>query len=104
MLASTHRVILHDISLTGAQVGADPEVVGRPEPRPGEAVMLQWGPYEKMGHFVWITDTLGGMTFDETVTPRELIGTRDLYDEFVRSGGMPADAARYANEWVNGTR
>lgn len=103
-LSGNYRVYLLDISPDGGRIEVDAEATRRPDPKPGETVILQWGGYEKLGGLVWLSQHIGGISFEETVTPRELMGTRAMQEEYLQLGGRQTEAARYANEWTSGNR
>lgn len=95
-------MILLDVSLHGGRIEVDEEATRRPDPEPGETVVLQWGRYEKLGKLVWLAQHVGGIEFEELVTPAELKGTRIMQEQYIAQGGKLRDMALYAADWARG--
>lgn len=93
----TYTTILHDLSLTGAKIGAKPGMT------PGKQAIIQWSRFESFGSLVWVADDLCGISFDEPLAPAVLMHTREF--DFVEH--LPDDnelVRRRASEWVAGSR
>lgn len=101
-LSGTYPVILLDVSFHGGRIEVDEEATRRPDPEPGETVVLQWGRYEKLGKLIWLAQHVGGIEFEELVTPAELEGTRMMQEEYIAHGGKLRDMALYAADWAKG--
>jgi hypothetical protein len=90
------RIILTDLSLTGAQFSVPLEQ------RAGTDAMLEWGHFEAFGELMWCDGCRCGMRFDEALTTNALIATRALND----SECLPSDfelARQAAKAWVGGS-
>jgi hypothetical protein len=103
-LSGTFPVTLLDISRHGGRIEVEEEAARRPDPEPGETVVLQWGRYEKLGKLVWLAHNLGGVEFEELVRPSEIEGTRVMHEAYIAQGGKLRDMALYAAEWTKGRR
>lgn len=101
-LSGTYPVILLDVSQHGSRIEVDGDATRRPEPEPGETVVLQWGRYEKLGKLVWLSHHVGGIEFEELVSASELEGTRIMQEEYIAQGGKLRDMALYAADWTEG--
>lgn len=101
-LSGTYPVILLDVSFHGGRIEVDEEATRRPDPEPGETVVLQWGRYEKLGKLIWLAQHVCGIEFEELVTPAELEGTRVMQGEYIAQGGKLRDMALYAADWAKG--
>ena len=101
-LSGTYPVVLLDLSPHGGRIEVDEEASRRPDPQPGETVVLQWGGYEKLGRLVWLSQHVGGIAFEELVTPAELKGTALLQEDYIAQGGKLRDMALYAADWAKG--
>lgn len=73
-LTDTRPAILCDLSLHGAQFDTDAIM------QAGAEVLLQWGRQEAFGTVVWSSGRRCGVRFYETLTPDQIIATRDLDD------------------------
>ncbi len=96
-LDGTTSAILIDLSLGGAKLRTLFPIV------PGEQAMLFWHHFEAFGTISWTYDGMCGMRFDELLTPKMLIETRDFDDaaHLPDDRGLVRDVAR---EWVEGLR
>lgn len=74
-VSATSRVVLHDLSLTGARLSAPPEI------RAGQECLLSWAEHEAFGAVVWVRSGQCGLVFDRMITPAQLIQTRDIQDQ-----------------------
>ena len=73
-LTGTHKVVLRDISQSGAKLVLPEEV------QQGEDGVLEWLEFETFGTIVWKKKDLAGMAFDEAVPTPVLIATRETFD------------------------
>ncbi|MXP30814.1 hypothetical protein GRI94_17225 [Erythrobacter jejuensis] len=101
-LTHSCTAVLLDISITGARIELSPYASTPVAFQIGETVLLQWGNFEKLGHLVWEVGTVAGMVFEELVTPREIIATRDMQDELARNGGLQSVEHAVARSWYEG--
>jgi hypothetical protein len=95
-VSSTSRVVLHDLSLTGARVSAPATI------RVGQECVLSWAEHEAFGAVVWVRAGMCGLVFEQMIRPALLIHTRDLQDvePLLDDYEITRDAAR---SWVSGT-
>lgn len=91
---------LKDISLTGAQLKMIHQRLVTEPIKPGHSLLVCWGGFEAMAKVVWADGPLIGVEFDEFVSPRTLIATRDMSDVLAREGGSEGDLRRQVREWV----
>lgn len=92
----TSRVILIDLSTTGARIASDNL------PKVGTEAMLHWDRYEAFGEVVWAGGVQFGLSFDDPISEEDVLATREL-DDVAR---LPQDEEllrRAAREWVEGT-
>lgn len=105
-LHGSHSAILLDLSLTGARFQLPHLSYLDPPLMPEQAIELQWDRYSAFGLVAWAgrgSDlTHAGLAFEQWITPKSLIDTRDLQDEFVRKGGFLELARNRAREWAQG--
>ena len=73
-LSATHRVMLRDISLTGAKISDAGWA------RVGQDCVLTWDGHDAFGRIVWSTGGHCGIAFDKAIDSGVLIATRDLND------------------------
>lgn len=89
------RVILVDLSMTGARLVADNP------PAVGTEAMLHWDRYEAFGEVVWAQGVQFGLSFEEPISEQDVLATREL-DDVAR---LPHDKEllrQAAREWVEG--
>lgn len=94
-VTETVRVVLNDLSLTGAQL-----LVGH-ELRVGTEALLEWNKFDAFGEVVWSDGNRAGMRFETMLDPETVLSTRDMDD----SEHLPSDfelIRRDAREWVQG--
>ncbi len=94
-LSTTINTILLDISIEGAKIEAKGNL------HCGDQAMLLWDRYEAFGRIAWIDESTCGVLFEEPITPKILIATRDLDDE----KHLPEDRdlnRQRVQAWVNG--
>lgn len=92
----TSRVILIDLSTTGARIASNSL------PKVGTEAMLHWDRYEAFGEVVWAEGVQFGLSFDDPISEEDVLATREL-DDVAR---LPQDEEllrRAAREWVEGT-
>ena len=92
----TSRVILVDLSTTGARV------LSENLPKVGTEAVLHWDKYEAFGEVVWAEGVHGGIAFFDPLTEQDVLATRDLDD----AARLPQDREllrQAARHWVEGT-
>ncbi|WP_268236754.1 PilZ domain-containing protein [Novosphingobium endophyticum] len=92
----TSRVILVDLSTTGARI------LTENPPKVGTEAMLHWGRYEAFGEVVWIEGVQCGIAFLDPISPQDVLETRELDD----AAHLPQDREllrQAARHWVEGT-
>ena len=70
----TSRVILVDLSTTGARV------LSENLPKVGTEAVLHWDKYEAFGEVVWAEGVHGGIAFFDPLTEQDVLATRELDD------------------------
>ena len=96
-LDGTFSAILTDLSLGGAKLSITKL------PTPGFDAVLSWYGYEAFGSVSWAHDGMCGMRFEEIISPRVPIATRDIED----AEHLPSDrdlVRGFADKWVRGER
>lgn len=92
----TSRVILADLSTTGARVLAEDL------PRIGTEAVLHWDKYEAFGEVVWAEGVHCGIIFFDPIAEQDVLATRELDD----AARLPQDREllrQAARHWVEGT-
>lgn len=94
--SETSRVILVDVSTTGARIVADNP------PKLGTEVVLHWDRYEAFGEVVWAEGVHCGVAFFDPIPETDVFATRELDD----AARLPHDREllrQAARHWVEGT-
>ncbi|MBC2668929.1 PilZ domain-containing protein [Novosphingobium piscinae] len=74
-LDGTARMVMADLSRRGARItGLLPTL------RRGQQAIIQWNRFEAFGAVVWCQGNQCGLEFDEPLSQRVLLATRQLYD------------------------
>ena len=94
-LSTTISTVLLDISIEGAKIEAKGDI------HCGDQAVLLWDRYEAFGRIAWIDGPACGVLFEEPITPKVLIATRDLDDEQHLPEDRELDRRR-VQAWVNG--
>jgi hypothetical protein len=92
----TTRVILVDLSTTGARILAESP------PKVGTETLLHWDTYEAFGEIVWVEGVQCGIAFFDPIPPRDVLATRELDD----TAHLPQDRdllRQAARHWVEGS-
>lgn len=93
---ATSRVILVDLSTTGARVLAENL------PKVGTEAVLRWGEHEAFGEVVWAKALHCGISFFDPIQEQDVLATRQLDD----AARLPQDREllrQAARHWVEGT-
>ena len=94
-LTGTHKIVLRDISQSGAKLVLPDDV------QQGEDGVLEWLEFETFGTIVWKANGLAGMAFDEAVPNPVLLATRQTFDS--RAFKTHEEEAReQATDWYLG--
>lgn len=92
----TSRVILIDLSTTGARLLAENL------PKAGTEAVLRWDKYEAFGEIVWVEGVHCGVSFFDPIPEQDVLATRELND----AARLPQDREllrQAARHWVEGT-
>lgn len=82
------RVILRDISQTGAKIQVRKEIAV------GQDVELRWGGYDAFGATLWVRNGFCGIEFEQPLEAKTIVEARHLQD----SQGLTAEGEA---EWVS---
>jgi hypothetical protein len=94
--SSTTRVILADLSTTGARV------LSETPPKKGTEVLLLWGKHEAFGEVVWAEGVHFGVSFFDPIPEAVVLATRELDN----AAHLPQDREllrQAARHWVEGS-
>lgn len=98
--------VLLDLSLTGARIGLPVSSHLVAETHCGGGAEVEWDSHSAFGFIAWIRSGKRGfecgMEFDQIITPKALIATRDIHDEFWDNGGFSSLERDSARRWVKG--
>lgn len=92
----TSRVILADLSTTGARVLAEDL------PKIGTEAVLHWDKYDAFGEVVWAEGVHCGIAFFDPIPEQDVLATRELDD----AARLPQDREllrQAARHWVEGS-